>query len=45
MDKTGEGGREYQDGLSKMFCLTVPIKTRRVSFSVSLNSGIKEVYA
>ena len=44
VDKRGEGGRQYQDVLSKMFCLKVPEKIVRASSSVSIISGIKKVY-
>ena len=44
MDKTGEGGREFQDALWNTFFLTVPKTFEVVSFSVLLNSGIEKVY-
>ena len=41
MDKKGE----YQDFLSKKFCLTVSKNFAVESFRVSLNSGIEKLYA
>ena len=38
----GEGGREYQDIPSKIFCRTVPKKFVGESFSNSINSGIEK---
>ena len=43
MDK--RGGGEYEDFLSKIFCLTVPKKFVEEPFSVSLISGIEKFYA
>ena len=36
---------EYQDFLSKFFCLTVPKKLVRESFSVSLFSDMEKIFA
>ena len=39
-----EGGGEYQDFPSKIFCLTVPKNSVAESFTVALISGIKKVW-
>ena len=44
MDKEGDGGREYQDFLKKLFRLTVPKIFVEEPFSASLKSGIKMLY-
>ena len=40
-----EGGGEYQNFLSKIFCLTKPKNFVGEPFSVSLISGIEKFYA
>ena len=39
------GGKQYQDFLSKFFCLTVPKKFVSEPFRVSLNSGMEKFFA
>ena len=39
------GGRQYQDYLSKFFCLTVPKNIVREPYSVSLISGMEKNFA
>ena len=41
MDKRGG---EYQDFLSKVFCLTVPKNSAGESFSLSLIQGVEKIY-